>query len=107
LCPPWRELLFIYRRLEARGEIRGGRFLSGFAGEQFALPDAVDLARSTRRLEKTGEVITISAADPLNLTGVVTPGARVPALMGTTISYLDGIPSVQSAAAEVETSAVS
>ena len=92
LCPPWRDLLFLYRRLEARGEIRGGRFLSGFAGEQFALPDAVDLARSTRRLEKTGEVITISAADPLNLTGVVTPGPRVAAVMGTLISYIDGIP---------------
>jgi len=92
LCPPWRDLLFLYRRLEARGEIRGGRFLSGFAGEQFALPDAVDLARSTRRLEKTGEVIDISAADPLNLTGLVTPGPRVPAVMGQIISYLDGIP---------------
>ena len=92
LCPPWRELLFLYRRLEARGEIRGGRFLHGFAGEQFALPEAVDLARSTRRLEKTGEVIEISAADPLNLTGLVTPGPRVPAVMGQIISYVDGIP---------------
>ena len=67
--------------------------MHGFAGEQFALPDAVDLARSTRRLEKTGEVVDICAADPLNLTGIVTPGARIPALMGTIISYVDGIPS--------------
>ncbi len=102
LCPPWRELLFLYRRLEARGEIRGGRFLSGFAGEQFALPDAVDLARSTRRLEKKGEVIDISAADPLNLTGLVTPGPRVPAVMGTILSYVDGIPTVRAATAETE-----
>ena len=100
LCPPWRDLLFLYRRLEARGEIRGGRFLSGFAGEQFALPDAVDLARSTRRLEKKGEVVDISAADPLNLTGLVTPGPRVPAVMGTILSYVDGIPTVRAAGAE-------
>ncbi len=93
ISPPWRDLLFVYRQLEARGEIRGGRFLSGFAGEQFALPEAVDLARSTRRLEKTGEVVDISAADPLNLTGIVTPGPRVPAVMGQIISYVDGLPS--------------
>lgn len=92
LCPPWRELLQVYRRLETRGELRGGRFLHGFAGEQFALPEAVDLARSTRRLPKSGEVITLSAADPLNLTGVVTAGPRVPAVMGHLVRYVDGVP---------------
>ncbi|MBL8949851.1 MAG: DEAD/DEAH box helicase [Myxococcaceae bacterium] len=93
LAPPWRDLLYLYRRMEARGEIRGGRFLSGFAGEQFALPEAVELARSTRRREKSGEVIRISAVDPLNLTGVVTPGDRVAATMGQHVTYIDGVPS--------------
>jgi len=94
LCPPWRELLTVYRRLETRGELRGGRFLHGFAGEQFALPEAVDLARSTRRLPKTAEVITVSAVDPLNLTGVVTAGPRVPAVLGSVVRYVDGVPEV-------------
>jgi ATP-dependent helicase Lhr and Lhr-like helicase len=98
LCPPWRELLTVYRRLETRGELRGGRFLHGFAGEQFALPEAVDLARSTRRLPKTAEAITVSAVDPLNLTGVVTPGRRVPAVLGSVIRYIDGVPEVAAAA---------
>lgn len=102
LCPPWRELLQVYRRLETRGELRGGRFLHGFAGEQFALPEAVDLARSTRRLPKNGEVITLSAADPLNLTGVVTAGPRVPAVMGHLVRYVDGVPEGSMPAAVVE-----
>ncbi len=93
LAPPWRDLLYLYRRMEARGEIRGGRFLHGFAGEQFALPEAVELARSTRRREKNGEVVTLSAVDPLNLTGVVTPGERVAAIMGQHVTYVDGVPS--------------
>jgi ATP-dependent Lhr-like helicase len=92
LAPPWRELLYLYRRMEARGEIRGGRFLSGFAGEQFALPEAVELARSTRRKEKNGEVVRISAVDPLNLTGIVTPGERVSAILGQSVTYIDGVP---------------
>lgn len=92
LCPPWRELLTVYRRLETRGEIRGGRFLHGFAGEQYALPEAVDLARATRRQPKTGEVVTVSAVDPLNLTGVVTAGPRVPAVLGQIVRYVDGAP---------------
>ncbi|MGQ0507656.1 MAG: Lhr family helicase, partial [Myxococcaceae bacterium] len=92
LSPTWRELLFIYRRLEARGEIRGGRFVSGFAGEQFALPEAVDTARSVRRAPKKGTRTNISAVDPLNLTGVVTPGPRVPAILGHVVTYVDGIP---------------
>lgn len=102
LCPPWRELLTVYRRLETRGELRGGRFLHGFAGEQFALPEAVDLARSTRRLPKTGEAITVSAVDPLNLTGVVTAGPRVPAVLGSVVRYVDGVPEVSVPAAVEE-----
>jgi ATP-dependent Lhr-like helicase len=96
LCPPWRELVQVYRRLETRGELRGGRFLHGFAGEQFALPEAVDLSRQTRRQPLTGEVVTVSAADPLNLTGVVTPGPRVPATLGQVVRYVDGVPEAAS-----------
>ena len=92
LAPPWRELLPLYRRLEGRGEIRGGRFLNGFAGEQFALPEAVEAARATRRAPFTGHVVHLSAVDPLNLTGVVTPGPRVSAVMGRYVTYVDGIP---------------
>jgi len=92
LSPSWRELLFIYRRMEARGEIRGGRFLSGFAGEQFALPEAVDMARAVRRAPLTGATVHLAAVDPLNLTGIATPGPRVPAMMGNFITYVDGAP---------------
>ncbi|MBK7859193.1 MAG: DEAD/DEAH box helicase [Archangiaceae bacterium] len=102
LSPPWRDLLYIYRRMEARGEIRGGRFLTGFAGEQFALPEAGELARSTRRREKNGELVRIAAVDPLNLTGVVTPGDRVASVMGQHVLYVDGVPQRETApAAEV------
>ncbi|HEX5575113.1 MAG TPA: DEAD/DEAH box helicase [Gemmatimonadales bacterium] len=90
--PPWRELLMVYRRLEARGEIRGGRFVSGVSGEQFALPEAVGQLRSIRRLGGGGQLVGISAADPLNLTGIVTPGERVPALISNRILYRDGVP---------------
>jgi ATP-dependent Lhr-like helicase len=92
LAPSWRELLYVYRRLEARGEIRGGRFVSGFAGEQFALPDAVDIARAVRRTGPNGQAIQLSAVDPLNLTGLVTPGQRVPSLLGNVVTYVDGVP---------------
>jgi ATP-dependent Lhr-like helicase len=90
LAPSWRELLYVYRRMEARGQIRGGRFISGFAGEQFALPEAVDIARAVRRAALGGQKIILSAVDPLNLTGVVTAGPRVPALLGNTVTYVDG-----------------
>ena len=73
--PPWRELFYVYRRMEARGEIRGGRFVSGFAGEQFALPEAADLLQAVAR-DPTVDRVSISAADPLNLIGIVTPGER-------------------------------
>jgi len=89
--PPWRELLMGFRRLEDRGEIRGGRFVDGFLGEQFALPVAVESARATRSLPLSGDTVTLSAADPLNLAGILVPGERVPAISGKTVSYRDGI----------------
>jgi ATP-dependent Lhr-like helicase len=92
-CPPWRDLLQIYRRMEARGEIRGGRFAQAFSGEQFALPEAVDAVRAVRKLPKVGEErVSVSACDPLNLVGVLTPGARVPALPQNRVAYVDGVP---------------
>ncbi len=92
LAPAWRELLLVYRRMEARGEIRGGRFVSGFAGEQFARPEALDLLRHLRRTEPSGEAVEISAADPLNLSGVVVPGARSATLAQGSLRLLDGVP---------------
>ena len=89
--PPWRELLMAFRRLEDRGEIRGGRFVDGFLGEQFALPVAVESVRSMRGLPLSGETITVSAADPLNLVGILVPGERVPAISGKRVSYRDGV----------------
>jgi ATP-dependent helicase Lhr and Lhr-like helicase len=89
--PKWRELQIAFRRLEARGEVRGGRFVDGFLGEQFALPVAVESLRATRKLPPSGEVVTISAADPLNLIGIVVPGDRVPAISGRVVSYRDGV----------------
>lgn len=89
--PRWRELQIGFRRLEDRGEIRGGRFVQGFVGEQFAMPIAVDSVREMRRTEPSGETITISAADPLNLVGIIVPGERVPAISGRTVAYRDGI----------------
>jgi ATP-dependent Lhr-like helicase len=93
LSVPWRELLMIYRRLEARGDIRGGRFLAGVSGEQFAMPDAVSRLRAIRRREhKPKQLVTLSAADPLNLIGLVTPGERVSAIARTRILFEDGAP---------------
>ncbi len=100
-APPWRELLLAYRRLEARGEVRGGRFVAGLAGEQFALPDAVAELRAIRRAERSGKLVAISAADPLNLTGVVTPGERIPALARNRILYQDGAPVMALVAGEL------
>jgi ATP-dependent Lhr-like helicase len=87
----WRELLMAFRRLEDRGEIRGGRFIDGFLGEQFALPVAVESVRAMRSLPLSGETITLSAADPLNLVGILVPGERIPAISGRTVSYRDGV----------------
>jgi ATP-dependent Lhr-like helicase len=91
ILPRWRELLIAFRRLEDRGEVRGGRFISSFIGEQFALPIAVESLRAMRNIQPTGEVITISAADPLNLAGIVVPGERVPAISGKHVSFKDGV----------------
>ncbi|MFA8408088.1 Lhr family helicase [Burkholderia pseudomallei] len=90
--PSWRELLPVYRRLEARGEIRGGRFVAGLAGEQFALPDAIPILRELRRRPAEGLMLCVSGADPLNLTGTLLPGERVPALAGNRILFRDGVP---------------
>jgi len=89
---PWRELLVVFRRLEARGEIRGGRFVGGLTGEQYALPEAIATLREVRRAPKTGRVFVVSAADPLNLVGLLTPGARVTAIRKNRIALRDGVP---------------
>jgi ATP-dependent Lhr-like helicase len=89
--PKWRELQMAYRRLEDRGEIRGGRFIDGFLGEQFALPVAVESLRATRKLPPNGETVTLSAADPLNLVGILVPGDRIPAISGRTVTFRDGV----------------
>jgi len=89
--PTWRELLMTFRRLEDRGDIRGGRFVSGFLGEQFALPVAVESLRAARKQPPTGETVTISAADPLNLVGIIVPGERVPAISGKYVAFRDGV----------------
>lgn len=89
--PPWRDLARVYRRMEARGEIRGGRFVTGFSGEQFALPDAVAALRATRRQDPDQHSIVIGSADPLNLSGIITPGMRVPATSGNRLLYRDGV----------------
>lgn len=91
-APPWRELLSVLRRSEARGEIRGGRFITGLHGEQFALPEALDALRALRRSESHGQYAVISACDPLNLVGILTPGARITAIPGNRIVYRDGAP---------------
>jgi ATP-dependent Lhr-like helicase len=88
----WFELGRIYRRSEARGEIRGGYFINGVSGEQFALPEAIGLLRSLRKTKSSGEIITLSAADPLNLVGILTPAPRVPAVWKNRILLRDGIP---------------
>ena len=99
--PPWRDLLRVYRRLEGRGEIRGGRFVAGFSGEQFALPDAIGLLRETRRQAISGAWVAVSGADPLNLAGILTPGPKVAALAGNRVLYRDGLPIAALVAGEV------
>ncbi|HYX80398.1 MAG TPA: DEAD/DEAH box helicase [Actinomycetota bacterium] len=87
---PWREVLWALRRMEARGTIRGGRFVNGFSGEQFATPEAIEILRAVRKAPRSDETIRISAADPLNLVGIVLPGARVPAVPTNSVTYVDG-----------------
>ena len=91
-APSWRDLLQVYRRLEARGEIRGGRFIAGFYGDQFSLPEALEALRACRRLEPDGEAIRVSTADPLNLAGIILPGNRVRPTPGGILYYRDGLP---------------
>jgi ATP-dependent Lhr-like helicase len=100
-APAWRDLLMVYRRLEARGEIRGGRFVSGMSGEQFALPEAVAQLRSIRRLQGSGHLVSVGAADPLNLTGILTPGDRIPGLTSNRVLYRDGVPVLAKEAGQV------
>jgi ATP-dependent Lhr-like helicase len=100
--PPWRELLRVFRRLESRGDIRGGRFVAGFSGEQFALPDAIGLLRETRRKPASGAFVSISGADPLNLVGILTPGQKLAALTGNRLLYRDGLPVAVLAAGQVQ-----
>jgi ATP-dependent helicase Lhr and Lhr-like helicase len=97
----WYELGRIYRRWEARGEIRGGYFVGGIGGEQFALPEAIGLLRSVRKATANGELIALSAADPLNLQGILTPGARIGALTGNRILFLEGLPIAALEAGEI------
>ena len=99
--PSWRELLRVLRRLEARGDIRGGRFVAGVSGEQFALPEAVGMLRDTRRAPLSNAFVSVSGADPLNLVGVIVPGPKVPALTHNRVLYRDGVPIAALIASEV------
>ena len=91
-APRWRDLVRLLRLMEARGEIRGGRFVAGYLGEQFALPEAVEMLRAERTPEGEGRWVVVSACDPLNLVGVLTPGDRVPASLGNRVAYRNGVP---------------
>ena len=99
--PPWRELLRVYRRLESSGEIRGGRFVAGFSGEQFALPEAIGTLREVRRRPATDEWTAVSGVDPLNLAGILTPGPRLAALAGNRLLYRDGVPAATLSGGEI------
>jgi ATP-dependent helicase Lhr and Lhr-like helicase len=100
LAPPWRDLLTVYRRMEARGELRGGRFVSGFVGEQFARPEALDLLRHIRRTAASGEEIWIAHTDPLNLTGVILPGPRTGTLTQGSLRLIDGVAQIDGVAGD-------
>ena len=99
--PAWRELLPVYHRLEARGEVRGGRFVAGLAGEQFALPEAIPLLREVRRRAPDGGLVVLSGVDALNLCGTLLPGDKVAALIGNRIVFQDGLPLATLVAGEV------
>jgi ATP-dependent Lhr-like helicase len=99
--PPWRDLLICCRRLEARGEIRGGRFVAGFSGEQYATPEAVGLLREVRRKPLSQQYLSLSAADPLNLIGILTPGPKLASLERNRLLYRDGTPVASLAAGEI------
>lgn len=104
LAPAWRDLVGVLRRLEARGELRGGRFVGGFAGEQYALPEAVDALRAVRRdrgESREEEFVRVAATDPLNLVGITSPGPRVAAVLGNAVLYRDGVPVASTEAGEL------
>jgi ATP-dependent Lhr-like helicase len=103
LAVSWYELGRVYRRWEARGEIRGGYFVGGISGEQFALPEAIGSLRSIRKAQPNGELITLSAADPLNLQGIITPGPRIAAITANRILFRDGLPIAALEAGEIRT----
>jgi ATP-dependent helicase Lhr and Lhr-like helicase len=108
LAVPWRDVLWAFRRMEARGTIRGGRFVTGFSGEQYAHPDAIDVLRGVRKQPPRGEQVRISASDPLNLTGIVLPGPRIPAISANTVTFTDGAvagPAAHAAAGEMAAAA--
>jgi ATP-dependent Lhr-like helicase len=100
--PPWHQLLRAYRRLEAQGLIRGGRFVAGMSGEQYALPEAVGALRAVRKRARDGAWVSLSGADPLNLAGIVTPGARLAALAGNRLLLQDGVMVASFSAGEVQ-----
>jgi ATP-dependent Lhr-like helicase len=100
--PRWRDLVRVFRRLEARGEIRGGRFIAGLSGEQFALPEAIDLMRQVRRRPPDGTMLCLAAVDSANLLGAVLPGPKVPRVSGARVLYRDGVPIGRSVGGEVE-----
>ena len=100
--PAWRDMLRVLRRLEARGDLRGGRFVAGVSGEQFALPEAVTMLRETRRAPPSGGCLSVNGADPLNLVGMIGPGAKVPAVLGNRVLYRDGAPIATLIAGEIQ-----
>ena len=95
MIPPWRHLLRYLRRMEDRGEVRGGRFVDGFSGEQFALPEAVGLLRRQEKADEGRALKVVSAADPLNLGGIITPGVKTAARAGSRILLLNGVPAAR------------
>jgi ATP-dependent Lhr-like helicase len=99
--PPWRDLVRVCRRLEARGEIRGGRFIAGVSGEQFALPEAVTSMRQVRRQPGDGALVALSASDPANLLGTIVHGPKVPRVAGSRVLYRDGVPIATSVAGDI------
>ena len=100
--PPWRDLVRTYRRLEARGEIRGGRFIAGLSGEQFALPEAIAQMRLVRRRPPEDSLVCLAATDPANLLGSIVPGPKVARVAGSRVVYRDGLPIATSVAGQVE-----
>ncbi|HYV60207.1 MAG TPA: DEAD/DEAH box helicase, partial [Acidimicrobiia bacterium] len=99
---PWRDLQWALRRLEDRGLVRGGRFVSGFSGEQYALPHAADELTRVRKMQRTGERVVVNATDPLNLVGVIVPGETVPAVRTKRVVYVDGVPESSEALAAAD-----